>query len=204
MTWYTISMKRNWNKVFEIGSPKTGTTSLGQAFTILGLKTISYTPELYPAWRKGRYDSIIKVAEDFDAFEDGPWHDGDLYKVLDEAFPGSKFILLERDIEGWIESHEAHFSADGSPRTPEPIKNYQKKKDEIIKRHIEKYQKIKEYFKERPKDLLVMDICSGDGWDRLCPFLEISEPKQRFPHNNRTKDKGVFSKIISCIHPRSH
>ncbi len=36
--------------------------------------------------------------------------------------------------------------------------------------------------------LLVMDISAGDGWDTLCPFLEVSIPPISFPHTNKTTD----------------
>lgn len=34
--------------------------------------------------------------------------------------------------------------------------------------------------------LLVMDIASGDGWDKLCPFLGVAKPAGPFPHKHRT------------------
>jgi hypothetical protein len=41
---------------------------------------------------------------------------------------------------------------------------------------------VLEYFRERPQDLLVMDICGGDGWEKLCPFLELQKiPESPFP-----------------------
>jgi len=41
---------------------------------------------------------------------------------------------------------------------------------------------VREYFANRPKDLLIMDIVRGDGWDKLCEFLGRGLPKAPFPH----------------------
>jgi hypothetical protein len=37
------------------------------------------------------------------------------------------------------------------------------------------------------KRLLVMNIRSGDSWDKLCPFLGLAKPEAPFPHEHRTK-----------------
>lgn len=39
-----------------------------------------------------------------------------------------------------------------------------------------------EYFRDRPNDFLIMDITKGDGWETLCPFLELDNiPDVPFP-----------------------
>jgi hypothetical protein len=45
---------------------------------------------------------------------------------------------------------------------------------------------VKEYFRDRPDDLLVMNICAGEGWEKLCPFLGLAIPKVKFPHEFKT------------------
>ena len=43
------------------------------------------------------------------------------------------------------------------------------------------------YFsKNRPNDLLVMNICDGEGWEVLCPFLNKPIPNVIFPKKNVT------------------
>jgi len=40
----------------------------------------------------------------------------------------------------------------------------------------------REYFQNRPDDFLIMDICHGDGWEKLCPFFGIETlPDKPFP-----------------------
>ena len=53
---------------------------------------------------------------------------------------------------------------------------------------IERYEKhnrdVDEYFRNRPDDLLVLDI-SRHGWTELCSFLDKPVPNVRFPHVNK-------------------
>jgi hypothetical protein len=48
-------------------------------------------------------------------------------------------------------------------------------------------QDVTEYFKDRPGDLLVMDITRDGQWNKLCPFLNLRRPFRRFPHKNKAK-----------------
>ncbi len=50
---------------------------------------------------------------------------------------------------------------------------------------------VTEYFKNRPNDLLVMDITAGDGWDKLCPFLGVPVPQKSFPTIPNTRFKPL-------------
>lgn len=49
----------NWTKVFEIGAPKTGTTSLGAAFRLLRLKEAGWNSELHDQLSKSICDSLM-------------------------------------------------------------------------------------------------------------------------------------------------
>jgi hypothetical protein len=40
---------------------------------------------------------------------------------------------------------------------------------------------VARYFQDRPRDLLVLDICAGESWDKLCPFLGRPVPATPFP-----------------------
>lgn len=181
---------RTWNKVFEIGDAKTGTTSLHNAFRQMGLNAHQWTPKLYALAEKGKFRPVINFAHNYDAFSDGPWHDFDLYKRFDKKFPESKFILIEREETAWLKSYENHFSIKKNVNNiPKRylIKDFAAKRDAILENHIRKYQEIKEYFKNRPDDLLIMNICAGEGWVRLCAFLNLPQPEMEFPHQNKSE-----------------
>ena len=45
---------------------------------------------------------------------------------------------------------------------------------------------VQQYFKGRPRDLLIFNISRGDGWEALCDFLGKDIPSQRFPHANKS------------------
>ncbi|MEL7356074.1 MAG: sulfotransferase family protein [Cyanobacteria bacterium J06560_6] len=179
-------------KVFCIGSPKTGTTSLGSALKILGYNHKSYSFELSrKVYQSGDYKILFAVVEEFDSFDDGPWNRDEFYKVLDENFPGSQFILTVRETQSWSKSHENHFSSNGlrNIRKELWINNYDKKREEFIQEYEARTKEVINYFSKRPKQLLVMNICESEGWEKLCPFLNLPIPSEPFPTKNVTANK---------------
>lgn len=77
------------NKVFVIGLPRTGTTSISVAMLDYGFKTA------HTAYTKHAFE-LADFISDSPCFSD--------YKELDRLFPNSKFVYLERDLEVWIPS----------------------------------------------------------------------------------------------------
>ena len=57
-----------------------------------------------------------------------------------------------------------------------------------VDRYKNHNREVNEYFKDRPDDLLVMDVTAGDGWEKLCPFLGVDIPDIDFPPANKAKD----------------
>jgi hypothetical protein len=43
---------------------------------------------------------------------------------------------------------------------------------------------VHRYFADRPRDLVVMHIIDGQGWEVLCPFLGVAVPGVPFPRRN--------------------
>jgi hypothetical protein len=188
------------NKIFEIGLKKTGTTSLKTAFQVLNIPSVGWNEKKYNLWkRNGISEGFLNVINRKQAFSDGPWHDCD-YRILDQKFPNSKFIILERNNDDWIRSKEKHesplYNANdiGSDWLS---KEWITDRENHIKRELmykeNKYNAIKEYFKDRPNDLLVMNICEGEGWEKLCPFLGVSMPNKPFPFTNRARKNYEIS-----------
>jgi len=56
--------------------------------------------------------------------------------------------------------------------------------DVRLKRYENYNKRAIEHFKERTDKLLVMNIIDGDGWDKLCNFLNKPIPNKPFPHKN--------------------
>ena len=68
-------------------------------------------------------------------------------------------------------------------RTSNPLKN----KEHFIKTYNTHNQAVLNYFRERETKLLYFNMISGDGWDKLCDFLDKGVPSDNFPHSNKTK-----------------
>lgn len=178
-------------KIFGVGLSKTGTTSLAKALELLGYKVKDCMGvENYVA---GDLVSLDKDALDkYDAFTDTPIPS--FFRELDAEYPGSKFILTERDMDGWLQSCKKQFNDRLASQETEAhgrlfedmygTRVYDRAKFE------EGYQRfsngVKEYFAGRPNDLLVMDVTAGDGWEVLCPFLNTPIPHTPFPMANVT------------------
>lgn len=130
-----------------------------------------------------------KLAEKYDAFQDNPWPV--IYKEIDAKFLGSKFILMLRESESWIKSVVEHF---GRKETPMRKWIYgvgcpKGNEDIYVKRFEDHNNEVKSYFKDRPKDLLVMDLNKGDGWENLCPYVDADILGISFPHANKAIDR---------------
>lgn len=188
------------SRIFGIGYPKTATSSLAKALAILDYRSVhdpyDLLPRFFPEELKNfNYDPA--VLDDHDAFTGIVCL---IYKELDQAYPGSRFILTVRDEKKWLKSLRGHLSNKSrTTRMDEetPLRPFVRSKffngDEwFIEDRAENYrtavqqhnQEVMEYFKGRD-DLLVMNIEEGDGWDKLCTFLGRSIPDKPFPWKNK-------------------
>ncbi len=175
-------------KVFCIGFHKTGTTSLYAALTQLGFRVsgtvgLDWTAE--DVATKGAR-CCIEMMEKFDAAEDMPWPH--FYRELDEAFPGSKFILTVRDTSAWFQSLDNHFGHQATElnafaygREYARARGHKDRWVAVYEAHI---ADVREYFQARPGDLLEMNLAEGDGWEKLCTFLDRTAPDAPFPAKN--------------------
>jgi len=182
---------RRPGKVFGIGLGRTGTKSLVAALNLLGVRSIHYPSDDQTLRELRAAQYRLSVLDEYDGAADisvAPY-----YAELDWAYPGSKFILTVRDKEKWLDSIEAHF---------ENVNNFDYEFARFV--HTATYgcevfhrarfshaynchaRNVSWYFSKRPSDLLVLDICKGDGWDVLCPFLERNPPVPvpAFPHHH--------------------
>ena len=51
----------------------------------------------------------------------------------------------------------------------------------MMERYRRHNAEVLEYFKERPRDLLQMDMDNGGSWDPLCSFLDKPIPDVAYP-----------------------
>jgi hypothetical protein len=187
-------------KIFGIGLSKTGTSSLDAALNELGISSIHFPCDqtTYRELSEGNYR--LSILNSYRAATDisvSPF-----YPQLDREYPGGKFILTVRDIESWLDSVSAHW--DFMWKWAPHERRFRKFLEFITacvygahKYHRERFiyvyqqheKRVREYFADRPDDLLVLDICAGDGWEPLCSFLKVPVPSQPFPFANRREEK---------------
>ena len=177
-------------KVFCIGFHKTGTTSVKDALKILDYRVTGPFGRNDPDIANNVEATARALVPQFDAFQDNPWPL--IYRLLDREVPGSKFILTVRPTEKWLASVTEHF-IEGTPPMREwiygpgrasPIGN----EAAYIERYERHNREVLEYFGGRENDLLVFNLSAGDGWEKLCAFLDHPVPQRPFPwRNSKTK-----------------
>ena len=158
--------------IFGIGMNKTGTKSLAIALSRLGFPCKHAARTIKRVAQQNREAGRLPLAgltDEYVAFADSPINV--MFKELDEAYPGSKFILTVRDVPSWVISRIAQFGG--------TEKEHRRKWDAHV-------AAVTMRFAERPRSLLTYDICGGEGWQPICAFLGVPEPDQCFPHKNRT------------------
>lgn len=175
-------------KVLGIGLNRTGTTTLGVCLRHWGFNHRACDHAAFELWRTGRYDELLSVVRQYDSFEDWPWPL--IYREIDEAFPGTKFILTRRkDPQTWFDSLCRHAERIGPTDYRESIYGHAMPhghREEYIAFYERHNEAVRAYFRDRPDDFLEVCWEQGDGWDELSSFLGLQRPDLPFPHANQT------------------
>lgn len=196
-----VKLKPLPTRVFGIGMHKTATTSLNEAFKILGYDSFH--------WEKNKTSWLIMhemdtlgrspIVERYYSLCDNPIPI--IYQELDRAYPGSKFIMTMREESNWLKSVEGLYNPKVNPWydwDKQPFSNMVHerlygRKDFDAPTFIARYRRhnaeVLEYFKDRPGDLLGMDMDfgwpyrqdAGAGWPELCGFLGKPIPSVPYP-----------------------
>jgi hypothetical protein len=179
-------------KVFGVGLNRTGAQSLTRALQILGFDPLHQPlgAEAFAEIAGGRRD--LSLLQHYDGIADvamAPY-----YARLDALYPGSKFILTVRDKDSWLRSCQFLWSAmpieDGDRHRQEVRRFFRNSvygcQEFVAERFARVYDQhlrgVLEHFRDRPDQLLVLDLTTGDGFDRLAPFLDRPLPSTPFPH----------------------
>jgi Sulfotransferase domain/Inositol monophosphatase family len=179
-------------KIFGIGLSKTGTTSLASALELLGYKTRDY-PGL-SSYTPGDLASIDSmVLEQNDALTDTPIPS--FYRELDRRYPGAKFILTVRDMDGWLLSCKKQFTPKLAAKQNDAhnclfmdLYGTAVFDEELFRQGYQRFvDGVMDHFKSRRQDLLVLDVAAGEGWKELCAFLGKPVPQIPFPKANVTR-----------------
>lgn len=193
-------------KIFGLGLSRTGTRSLTTALHILGFDPIHYPldADTYNEIANGQYDlTLLKHHDGITDITVAPY-----YAQLDKLYPDSKFILTVRDKESWLRSCENHWlNSPAFIETDDPdllhrlsIRRFFRAStygcydfvpDRFSWVYDQHVKNVLDYFKDSPEKLLVMDVCKGDGFEKLAAFVGRPIPSTPFPHNGSAVSKRV-------------
>jgi len=202
-------------KVFCIGFPKTGTTSLETALRRLDYRVCNgdysdnKTNYLTGLYLNGDHEEIDRMICHYDAFADLPWGGTQLYRYLKDRYPDAKFIHTLRETESWYRSLEGMVNQLGSHpdetfdkfheagryglvyylRKEFGIETMEGHEAAIRSQYERRTEEVREFFKDRPKDFLELEITGGDGWETLCNFLGTEIPDEPFPRANQATER---------------
>jgi hypothetical protein len=189
-----MTIDRRLPKVFGIGWAKTGTTTLGRCFKLLGYQHQGQRLDLVSDLHRRDLSRIMALAKSKESFEDWPWPL--LYHEFDQEFPKSKFILTVRNSSTWLTSYKNMIENQGNASDEIniirriiyglPFPKVTAK--ELIERYERHNNDVMNYFIGRKEDLLIVDWSKGHGWQELCKFLDHQVPTIDFPHEN----KGLY------------
>jgi hypothetical protein len=140
-----------------------------------------------------------------------------LYKQLDAAYPGSKFVLTLRDEQSWLRSVRNHYDPAKNPQqrywAKDPFTNIIHSKlygttkfdpEVALRVYREHNAAVREYFADRPGDLIVLDMSDGYEWEKLCSVIPAPMPSCPYPKKNLTAIQPTWiqrnkRKIVACI-----
>lgn len=202
-------------KVFCIGMNKTGTTSMAEIFRQLGLIVAPQRPAelLINDWAEGEFTALLHfVKYKGQAFQDIPFSLPGTYKVLDQNFSGSKFILTVRDsAEEWYASltrFHARLFGDGQIPTREQLERaayiypgwtwmahqliyhtpaedpYQK--ESLLEFYEAHNRAVRDYFRGKPGSLLEVNLKHPNAAREISNFLSTGKIIESIPHENRS------------------
>ncbi len=194
-------------KVIGAGFGRTGTSSLKQALTQLGIGEVYHMFELYKRPEHGKlwcmeqppWDEIFRG---YGAALD--WPTAYFYAELARLNPEAKVVLTVRDAENWYDSAHAtiwqrHVTrvAQGESRIMSDVIVWDRTfngrfgdRDYAIgvyNRHIAEVRRTID------KDRL-LEYNVGDGWGPLCDFLGLPVPDTPFPNINT---RGTFADRVA-------
>lgn len=191
-------------KVFGIGLPKTGTTTLGAMLRQLGYAHAPYDTALIGAVAEGDMAALRRHLDRYDTFEDWPWPA--VYKEADAACPDSAFVLtLRKDVGTWLRSsqkHEALAKArrqdDARPNDPATRLSLRyvgaydalDHADRMAAFYEEHTAAVRRHFADRPEQLIELCWETGSGWPELCAFLGHPVVPGPVPHANSSQTRA--------------
>jgi hypothetical protein len=195
----THSGKAPTKKIFVLGLPKTGTSSIASALSILDYSTLHFLNIIT--------NEMISECDFplFDAFADAPVCVN--FERCHALFRNAYFIWVERPIDEWQESITKHFWRYYGVETFEEARSMLQDVDRLNwgQKFVDTYRRL--FFDYRSYEaaydayvrrlgdfaaanrdmrLLRLNLNSDRSWQRLCGFLDRDVPNLPFPWENRS------------------
>jgi Sulfotransferase domain/N-terminal domain of galactosyltransferase len=177
-------------RIFGIGMHKTATTSLAAALRQLGFSTGHWESPIWArnivnelrAWRRSLTLEANYAIVDMPI----PY----LFRELDACYKGAKFILTIRDEAAWLKSLKAHWRLYFDEWTDNGFSHEMHRlvygradfdAHTMLERYARHNAEVLDHFRDRPDDLLVMNMSAGAGWAELAPFVGRPIPQGPYP-----------------------
>lgn len=180
-------------KLFGIGLPRTGTTSLAVALNSVGIPTLHGAYEMFP----DPLELSHPIYQKFRGFVDTPFYL--LFEKANLRFPDCKFIFTTRKLDRWLESCASLWKVMTATFPPDhPVWVYvtitfgsytfdPKRLAIVYHRHQDS---VNHFFSTLdPSRYLTIDLDETvRPWIPLARFLGIAEPTISYPHSNTSED----------------
>jgi len=195
------------NKIFVFGYNKTGTVSLSYALEIIGYRVLHMgrTGQSFKGFLFKIADNlhipgknVLDGLEEYDCYLDYPIYEPTVFSHIVYEYPDAKYISLTKNLDGYVDSvlrdkikriRQGKFDNWNwlGVGDEEVFKNYPDYQREWVKgrTNFKHKSNISLLFKNNI-NYLDMNICdNGDGWEKLCKFLDKEIPNVDFPHKNK-------------------
>lgn len=198
---------RNDQRVFIVGRNKTGTSTVTAALSERGLAVYEGAEaRLFDSWCEREFAPIVDRCRESEVFADVPFGLPDTYKILDREFPFSKFVLtVWPTSDDWFDAFTRFHSrkiGGGSVPSAEQLAAFGHRRPGYVADVLhfgygvsreEPYQRwpliaayerhneqVIDYFRDRPDDLLVLDISRPEALGELCRFVGLEPTTDGF------------------------
>jgi Sulfotransferase domain len=198
------------SKTVVIGLSKTGTSTLHHMLATLGYRVCGPRKDLLARVRSGEMFAIDDTLDAYDAFEDWPWPL--TYRhVLERYGENAKFILTVRESsDRWLASVISHGLRTDPTKSMRLAYNYyrpfgrERQFEEMYEQHNDE---VRSFFAAYPGQFIEFCLETGDGWEKLCGFLNEPVPALPVPHANRTSAREkrlnvMVNRMIAPIYSR--
>ena len=174
---YYNKKSNNNNKIFGIGLPRTGTSSLSSAIQKLGFSVWHAPPLLNDKY-------LHNFISNFDAITDIFTTSNINYIELHKLYPNAKFILTVRNIKSWGKSLVKYNKMNSVSRL---FPGYSKMVDNEYILNNEYYQKYNQdvinYFNQQnSQNLLVLNLEDPNKMEKLSSFLNKKVDNLEYPN----------------------